>query len=63
VLAPSRRLRDFCIVADPAVPRRLFVLDPEGNVIVGVYSSGAIGRLLPDDVAGLVQYVKSHQPA
>jgi peroxiredoxin len=40
-----------------------FVLDPEGNVIVSVYSSGAIGRLLPEDVAGLVDYVKSHQPA
>lgn len=40
-----------------------FVLDPEGNVIVSVYSSGAIGRLLPDDVIGLVDYVKSHQAA
>jgi peroxiredoxin len=40
-----------------------FVLDPEGKVIVSVYSSGAIGRLLPEDVAGLVNYVKSHQPA
>src|ERR1700741_332654 len=26
-----------------------FVLDPEGKVIVSVYSSGAIGRLLPED--------------
>jgi peroxiredoxin len=40
-----------------------FVLDPDGKVIVSVYSSGAIGRLLPEDVAGLVDYVKSHQPA
>jgi peroxiredoxin len=40
-----------------------FVLDPEGKVIVSVYSSGAIGRLLPEDVAGLVTYLKSHQPA
>ena len=38
-----------------------FVLDPEGKVIVSVYSSGAIGRLLPDDVAGLVDYIKSQQ--
>ena len=38
-----------------------FVLDPEGKVIVSVYSSGAIGRLLPDDVAGLVTYLKSQQ--
>src|SRR3954463_11815154 len=40
-----------------------FVLDPDGNVVISVYSSGAIGRLLPDDVAGLVNYVKSNQPA
>ena len=36
-----------------------FVLDPEGRVITAVYSSGAIGRLLPADVAGFVGYVKS----
>ena len=30
-----------------------FVLDPEGKVIVSVYSSGAIGRLVPEDVVGL----------
>jgi peroxiredoxin len=40
-----------------------FVLDPDGNVIVSVYSSGAIGRLVPDDVVGLVNYLKSKQPA
>jgi len=40
-----------------------FVLDPNGIVIVSAYSSGAIGRLVPDDVAGLVNYVKSKQPA
>ena len=39
-----------------------FVLDPTGNVVTSVYSSGAIGRLVPEDVAGLVSYVKS-QPA
>jgi hypothetical protein len=37
-----------------------FVLDPKGKVITAVYSSGAIGRLAADDVAGLVQYVRSH---
>ena len=36
-----------------------FVLDPAGKVLVSVYSSGAIGRLVPDDVIGLVQYVKA----
>ena len=38
-----------------------FVLDPGGKVIVSVYSSGAIGRLVPDDVVGLVRYLREHQ--
>lgn len=38
-----------------------FVLDPDGKVITAVYSSGAIGRLVADDVAGFVRYVKSHK--
>ncbi|MEU8735561.1 peroxiredoxin family protein [Streptomyces tendae] len=33
-----------------------FVLDPSGKVVVSVFSSGAIGRLVPDDVLGLVRY-------
>jgi peroxiredoxin len=37
-----------------------FVLDPEGKVVVSVYSSGAIGRLVPEDVLGLVRYLKEH---
>src|SRR5216684_994863 len=37
-----------------------FVLDPAGNVIVSVYSSGAIGRLVPDDVVGPVGYEEGH---
>jgi peroxiredoxin len=40
-----------------------FVLDPAGNVIVSVYSSGAIGRLVPDDVVGLVRYLREHAPS
>jgi peroxiredoxin len=40
-----------------------FVLDPAGRIIVSVYSSGAIGRLVPDDVAGLIRYVREHAPA
>jgi len=39
-----------------------FVLDPAGKVVVSVYSSGAIGRLLPDDVIGLVRYLREHAP-
>jgi peroxiredoxin len=40
-----------------------FVLDPAGNVIVSVYSSGAIGRLVPEDVVGLVRYLREHAAA
>lgn len=36
-----------------------FVLAPDGSVVNAVYSSGAIGRLEPDDVAGLVTYLTS----
>jgi peroxiredoxin len=34
-----------------------FILDPASRVIVSVYSSGAIGRLVPDDVIGLARYL------
>jgi peroxiredoxin len=37
-----------------------FVLDPAGRVLVAVYSSGAIGRLVAEDVAGYVRYLQSH---
>jgi peroxiredoxin len=37
-----------------------FVLDPAGKVVVSVYSSGAIGRLVPEDVVGLVRYLREH---
>ena len=37
-----------------------FVLDPNGNIVVSVYSSGAIGRLVPEDVLGLVRYLRDH---
>ncbi|MGH3271391.1 MAG: redoxin domain-containing protein [Trebonia sp.] len=40
-----------------------FVLDPAGKVVVSVYSSGVIGRLVPDDVVGLVRYLRDHAPA
>jgi peroxiredoxin len=40
-----------------------FMLDPDGRVVVSVYSSGAIGRLVPQDVIGLVQYVRDHAAA
>jgi peroxiredoxin len=40
-----------------------FVLDPGGRVLVSVYSSGAIGRLVPEDVIGLIRYLREHAPA
>jgi peroxiredoxin len=40
-----------------------FVLDPAGRVIVSVYSSGAIGRLVPADVLGLIRYLREHASA
>jgi hypothetical protein len=40
-----------------------FVLDRQGRILTAVYSSGAIGRLVPDDVAGFVRYVESQRHA
>ena len=37
-----------------------FVLDPTGRVVVSVYSSGAIGRLVPEDVVGMIRYIREH---
>ncbi len=37
-----------------------FILDPDGRVIVSVYSSGAIGRLVPDDVVGMIRHLREH---
>lgn len=36
-----------------------FLLDPEGRVLNAVYSSGPIGRLVAEDVIGMVAYLKS----
>ena len=36
-----------------------FLLAPDGTVILASYSSGAIGRLTADDVAGLFRYLAS----
>jgi hypothetical protein len=35
-----------------------FLLDPAGRVVVSVSSSGAIGRLVPEDVLGLIRYLR-----
>jgi peroxiredoxin len=38
-----------------------FVLDQRGRILISVYSSGAIGRLVPEDVVGFVKYVDAHR--
>ena len=40
-----------------------FVLDKNGRILTAVYSSGAIGRLVPEDVAGFVRYIETHDAA
>ncbi|MGC8514387.1 MAG: peroxiredoxin family protein [Acidimicrobiales bacterium] len=40
-----------------------FILDPSGKVTISVYSSGAIGRLVPEDVVGMLRYLQEHPPA
>jgi len=37
-----------------------FVLGPGGTVLLAMYSSGAIGRLVWRDVLGLVNYIRAH---
>jgi peroxiredoxin len=37
-----------------------FILAPDGTVRLAVYSSGAIGRLVADDVIGFIRYTKEH---
>jgi peroxiredoxin len=37
-----------------------FVLDRSGQVLVSVYSSGAIGRLVPDEVIGLLRHLSKN---
>jgi peroxiredoxin len=37
-----------------------FILAPDGTVCLAVYSSGAIGRLVADDVVGLIRYLSEH---
>lgn len=39
------------------------ILAPDETVRLAVYSSGAIGRLVPDDVAGFIRYLAEHPDA
>lgn len=38
-----------------------FLLDPDGRILNAVYSSGPIGRLVAEDVIGMVTYLKSEK--
>ncbi|UMB69528.1 peroxiredoxin family protein [Mycobacterium paraterrae] len=40
-----------------------FVLAPDGTTLLAVYSSGAIGRLVADDVVGFIRYLSKHAVA
>jgi peroxiredoxin len=39
------------------------ILAPDGTVCLAVYSSGVIGRLVPDDVVGFIRYLTDHPEA
>ena len=36
-----------------------FIVDPNGAIVVAVYSSGAIGRIVADDALGFIKYLQS----
>ncbi|HEY9234028.1 MULTISPECIES: peroxiredoxin family protein [Phenylobacterium] len=36
-----------------------FILDPEGQIVTAVYSTRAIGRLMPDDVLNFVRHLRN----
>ena len=40
-----------------------FVLAPDGKILIAVYSSGPLGRLVAEDVIGMVNYIKSKAAA
>jgi len=44
---------------EPYLQSTGFVVAPDGKVVISVYSSGAIGRLVWQDVLGLVKYMKT----
>lgn len=38
-----------------------FILDRSGKVISATYSTGPVGRMMPDDAAKLIKFVKGQQ--
>lgn len=59
VMAISESTGAFISVDPPHLQSTGFVLDPAGKVNISVYSCGAIGQLLPDDVLDLVRDLES----
>ena len=61
----ARRLGGYYEPARGSTPSHLhsagFVVRGSGKILTAVYSSGAIGRLVWQDVLGFVQYVKAHE--
>lgn len=37
-----------------------FLIDPECKIVISTYSTGAIGRLVPEDVVKFVQFIRAH---
>jgi peroxiredoxin len=54
-IALSAETGAFANLDPPYLQSTGFVLDSTGNVIISVYSCGAIGQLVPDDVLELVR--------
>ena len=42
---------------------RGFALDPEGRVTVSVYSSGGLGRFVPQTTVGVIRSICGRTPA
>ena len=58
-----RELTGRFVNPDPeSIQETGFVLPPDGRVVVSVYFSGVIGRLTPEEVMGLVRYLRLHDP-
>jgi peroxiredoxin len=56
----AERVGAFVNAEPPYLQSTGFILAPDGTVIISVYSSGAIGRLTPDDVIGMLTYLAGH---
>jgi peroxiredoxin len=36
-----------------------FIVDPDGSIVLAVYSSGAIGRIVAEDALGMIKYLQA----